>query len=133
MTQEEIDQIKSELKEISPWPWVQIVEDWYSTVNTSKRSDLYLDQVCSKVTRLRDSSFIAKSPERISALIKEREESLQRIAQLEKTLLDKITEFGEVQGYNTKSPYCLYDNLSIEDRMKPLALHCSCPKHSAHS
>lgn len=35
-------------------------------------------------------------------LIKERELLLQRIEKLEKVLLDKITEFGEVQGYDKK-------------------------------
>lgn len=75
----DLKQIELELNQITPWPWVQVIESWSSTVNTSEPSNLIKDQVCPQVRRLVDSAFIAKSPERIAALVK-------RVRELEKAL-----------------------------------------------
>lgn len=91
-----IDEIKRELQEISPWPW--IVEPHYRNDVLSNRGG----RVCETMPYLADlgyrhAEFIAKSPERITAML-EYIEAVESVPWIVRWLSPRLTHARKKLG-----------------------------------
>lgn len=93
MTKQELDEIKDELKQLSPLPWTWVpAGNQYVVLSKDEGEEESYSAVCIELFKYYDAEFIAAAPQRISSLLDE----------IEKLSLDCITKDCENEALLAK-------------------------------
>ena len=101
----DLNEIKSLLNKISPWPWTNEIGDWETVIWASNKEQKIVYS-CS----VNNANFISQSPQIISDLIKEIENLKLRYAELEeqtgKTGAERLKLLDKVENLELRLSAC---------------------------